>query len=166
MLTFFFLLSCYRRSVGAPVTTSTSSKGGSVCCLFCCQTIQKRQKTKQNSQTEEENEAELKNYDAKVYKASVDMARAMDAELRNLGIPFFAIKPSLVVPDEQKNNNGNKKDKEVRAGEDRSHPSLGLSSAVGTAAERKDTSTTTISRTELLTLQRRMLELLQDLCKD
>lgn len=87
------------------------------------------------------------------------MARAMDSELRNLGIPFFAIRSSLVVTDEQKNN----KKEEGRAGTD---GSLGLSSAVGTAAERKEATSTTISRTELLTLQRRMLELLQDLCKD
>ncbi|GES63034.1 hypothetical protein ATEIFO6365_0002072400 [Aspergillus terreus] len=81
------------RSVGAPVDDSQVS-------------------------TAEEDKAELQNYDAKVYRASRQMADAMAAELRALRIPFFTVKPG----------------------------------AGGLTAE------------ALATLQRRMLELLQDLC--
>lgn len=80
------------------------------------------------SQTEEENAAELKNYDDKVYRASVDMADALVLELRGLGIPFFAIKRDLI--------------------------------------DSSKAATPTIPRRDLETFQRRMLELLQDLCKE
>ncbi|RAH68997.1 uncharacterized protein BO66DRAFT_376650 [Aspergillus aculeatinus CBS 121060] len=68
--------------------------------------------------TAEEDQAELTNYDAKVYRASRQMADAMIAELRGLGIPFFNIRKDLTL----------------------------------------------ISRQDLLQLQRRILELLLDLC--
>jgi Protein of unknown function (DUF2458) len=81
-------------------------------------------------QSAEENEKELKYYDAKVYKSSIDLAKAVDSELRGLNIPFFAVKHSLV------------------------------------ASLEKDENPDTISRDELLALQRRMLELLENLCKE
>ncbi|RAK76026.1 uncharacterized protein BO72DRAFT_381092 [Aspergillus fijiensis CBS 313.89] len=68
--------------------------------------------------TAEEDQAELTNYDAKVYRASRQMADAMIAELRGLGIPFFNIRKDLTL----------------------------------------------ITRQDLLQLQRRILELLLDLC--
>ncbi|KAA8642137.1 hypothetical protein EYZ11_008970 [Aspergillus tanneri] len=89
--------------------------------------------TKQIS-TVEEDEAELKRYDAKVYTASKQMAEAMAAELRGLQIPFFSIKPALVTDS---------------SNSDPSPPS-----------------SETLSPDELSALQRRMLELLQDLCKE
>jgi hypothetical protein len=47
-------------------------------------------------QTPEEAKIEIENYDMKVYKASVEMAKALDSELRHLGTPFFAIRQELV----------------------------------------------------------------------
>lgn len=85
----------------------------------------------------EENQAELKNYDAKVYKASTQMAEALILELRGLGIPFFSIKQSSIL--------------------DRS-PEGGQLSQSGNQP--------TVSRSDLSAFQRRMLELLQDLCKE
>ena len=111
-------------------------------------------------QTEEnkENETELKLYDAKVHKASVDMSRAMESELRNLGIPFFAIRSSLIAPVV-----GEETNKEEKNGKDKPLLSSSIQTPTPTA-ERRDT--VMISRADLVTLQRRMLELLQDLCKD
>ncbi|KAL1968524.1 hypothetical protein VTN77DRAFT_1734 [Rasamsonia byssochlamydoides] len=128
------------RSVGAPVTPSSSKEG---------------------STEKKENEAELKHYDAKVYKASVDMSKAMESELRNLGIPFFAIKPSLIAPEDKKKDRAD----ELRSSDPLLLGAASASASAPTTAERKET-TTMISKVELLTLQRRMLELLQDLCKD
>ncbi|KAJ5825916.1 hypothetical protein N7474_003054 [Penicillium riverlandense] len=76
-----------------------------------------------------EDRAALTNYDEKVYKASVQMAETMAAELRGMGIPFFG--KGLVVRDEAVNDDKAK-----------------------------------LTASELHDLQRRMLELLQDLCKE
>jgi len=110
------------RSVGAPVDT-----------------------TAKELPSAEENEKELKYYDAKVYKSSVDLAKAVDSELRSLNIPFFALKHSLVATLTEKDENTKTQPSEI-----------------GTPTDRKDT----ISRDELLALQRRMLELLENLCKE
>ncbi|CAL5868512.1 uncharacterized protein PFLUO_LOCUS2738 [Penicillium psychrofluorescens] len=73
-----------------------------------------------------EDRAELTNYDEKVYKASAQMAEAMAAELRGMGIPFFGtVRNEAVNDDEAK-----------------------------------------LTASELHHLQSRMLELLQDLCKE
>jgi hypothetical protein len=71
------------------------------------------------------------NYDAKVYKASAQMADAMAAELRGMGIPFFATRKSLAGRSEE-----------------------------ATDDEAK------LAPSELQDMQHRMLELLQDLCKE
>ena len=78
-----------------------------------------------------DDKAELRAYDAKVYKASTQMAEALVIELKALGIPFFSTR-EISVHDTQKD--------EPREA--------------------------TLSRDELATLQRRMLELLQDLCRE
>ncbi|RJE18923.1 hypothetical protein PHISCL_08741 [Aspergillus sclerotialis] len=101
------------RSVGAPVDT-----------------------TKEVS-TVEENQAELKNYDAKVYKASIQMAEALTLELRTLGIPFFSIRQSFISDRSPKGD---------QLGQSGNQP--------------------TVLRSDLSAFQRRMLELLQDLCKE
>ncbi|KAF7168515.1 hypothetical protein CNMCM5623_001535 [Aspergillus felis] len=101
--------------------------------------------TKQVS-TAEEDQAELGNYNAKVYRASKQMAEAMTCELRNLGIPFFTIKESLISDAPRALQNGNS----------RRHQS----------AESANQYEALLSRDELSVLQRRMLELLQDLCKE
>ncbi|KAJ9302253.1 hypothetical protein DTO271G3_1119 [Paecilomyces variotii] len=108
------------RSVGAPVTESKEVS------------------------TVEEDRAELNNYDAKVYKASADMAKALDSELRALGIPFFAVKHSLVKAEAEK----------------------AISGPSATRTKPEGSGDGTLSREELSALQRRMLELLQDLCKE
>jgi hypothetical protein len=43
------------------------------------------------------NEAELKAYDEKVYKALCAMAADFDRQLREMGVPFYAIKHELVI---------------------------------------------------------------------
>jgi len=65
------------------------------------------------------------------------MAQALTLELRGLGIPFFSIKRDLVSENDLKNNDGHDK-------------------------QHKDK----LPRDELSALQLRMLELLQDLCKE
>lgn len=86
----------------------------------------------------------MKRYDIKVYRASVEMARAMDGELRNLGVPFFAIKHELVATGRP--------------------PGLssGRDGKGGNGAVEKGY----LEKEELIKLQRKMLELLEDLCKD
>ncbi|GAD93734.1 conserved hypothetical protein [Paecilomyces variotii No. 5] len=95
--------------------------------------------------TAEEDRAELSNYDAKVYKASADMSKALDSELRALGIPFFAVNHSL-----------------VKAAPGGAEKAISESSATHTKPEGSGDGS--LSREELSALQRRMLELLQDLC--
>ncbi|KAJ5553183.1 hypothetical protein N7494_002561 [Penicillium frequentans] len=100
------------RSIGAPV----ESKEGS---------------------TTEEDQAELTNYDTKIYKASVQMVDALTAELRGHQIPFFVLKKSLV--------RGSASSEELNGTSD---------------VEPK------LSKSDLIDLQRRMLQLLEDLCKE
>ena len=42
-------------------------------------------------------EAELANYDRKIYAAQLDMEASMTAELKGMGVPFFGTDPSLFV---------------------------------------------------------------------
>jgi len=86
---------------------------------------------------------ELANYEAKVYKASAQMADAMTAELRGLKIPFFVIQKSLI-----------QESSELDSSEE--------PSAQGNGCE----GSSQVTKAELASLQRRMLELLQDLCKE
>lgn len=79
----------------------------------------------------------MNSYDAKVYKASTQMADALTLELRGLGIPFFSIKRGSVTDSPQKDD---------QLGQSGKQP--------------------TLSGDELSAFQRRMLELLQDLCKE
>lgn len=83
------------------------------------------------------------------------MSEAMTSELRGLGIPFFAIKHALVASrhaskkkttEEQKDSSGSKGRLDH---EDQQLQKQG-----------------TLTRDDLLSLQRRMLELLQDLCRE
>lgn len=45
----------------------------------------------------EQNAEELRTFDGKIYKALTEMSRAIDSELRGMGVPFFAIKHDLVA---------------------------------------------------------------------
>ncbi|KAJ5752470.1 hypothetical protein N7520_009387 [Penicillium odoratum] len=86
--------------------------------------------------TAEEDQAELKNYDMKIYQKSMKMAEDLKAELRALRIPFFVLKDSLVQDSSPANLDG----------------------ALGGGSK--------LSKAELMNLQRRMLELLEVRCED
>lgn len=81
----------------------------------------------------------------KVYKASIDMVTAMTTELRNLGVPFFGVRSDLLgitrleetSPGYEARNDVVQQDPKAR-----------------------------LTRDTLKKLQKRMLELLEDLCKD
>ncbi|RMZ77595.1 hypothetical protein DV737_g4245, partial [Chaetothyriales sp. CBS 132003] len=64
-----------------------------------------------SSSTEADNKAELAAYDAKVYRSLVAMQADFDRQLRNLGVPFFAISHDLVVKDGESVGAGHKLDK-------------------------------------------------------
>ncbi|KAI9881277.1 MAG: hypothetical protein M1830_005563 [Pleopsidium flavum] len=95
--------------------------------------------------TPEDDIAELRRYDMKVYKASIDMVKAMTAELTNLGVPFFGMK-SDVLRTRQK--------KEVLSGYE------GVDDLIAIGNKDK------LGEDELMKLQKRMLELLEDLCRE
>ncbi|KAI9837158.1 MAG: hypothetical protein M1837_003119 [Sclerophora amabilis] len=89
--------------------------------------------------TSEEDARELILYDAKVYKASVEMVQAMNVKLNGLGVPFFGTKSQLI-----------RKRKTALEVE-----SCGDVALAGTVDEE-----------ELVNLQRKMVELLEDMCKE
>jgi hypothetical protein len=97
---------------------------------------------KKKDKISQENATELKAYDSKVYQASLDMARAMETELRRLGVPFFCIDRNLVSTDEDEKGGG----------------------STFTLTEESKAKTTKISKEELEVLKRRVLDLLVDLC--
>lgn len=77
----------------------------------------------------------------KVYKAQMQMVKEMSAKLRSLGVPFFGTRSDLVRPIGKEAN-----------------PMIGT-------PDRKDEKGT-IDEGELVTLQRKMLAILEDLCSD
>ena len=99
--------------------------------------------------TPEQDAAELTRYDKKVHRACTDMVNATTRELKTLGIPFFGIPPSLLVQDEADNA---------------AVPQRRELETVG--ANIKNTDKSKLRQTEVVGLQKRMLELLEDLCKD
>lgn len=84
--------------------------------------------------------AELATYDVKVHKASTKMFSAMSADLEAMGIPFFCTKSELVEPTEPNSTKGNIE------GENRSYQ-----------AQKK------LTKAELVKLQRRMIQHLEDM---
>ncbi|KAI1913111.1 hypothetical protein LOZ65_005868 [Ophidiomyces ophidiicola] len=94
--------------------------------------------------TPEDDAAEIKTYDAKVYKAMSDMSRALDVELRDLGVPFFAIRNDIIDQNSAPDDSG-VPENPSSAGADK-NGSIYLS--------------------ELQVLRQRMLDLLEDLCKE
>ena len=93
-------------------------------------------------QTPEEDQAELYCYDRKVHAACTSMIKATTLELKILGVPFFGMKSDLIVCN-------------TDVAED-----VVISDAGWKAREGK------IEEKELEKLQRKMLELLEDLCKE
>ncbi|KAF7894756.1 uncharacterized protein EAF01_010206 [Botrytis porri] len=90
----------------------------------------------------EELAKELETFDMKVYKAQTQMVREMNGKLRNLGISFFGTKSELVrIPG--KNDATNR---------------------TGTASTEGEKSM--IDENELVELQKKMLNILEDMCND
>ena len=81
----------------------------------------------------------MRNYDAKVHRACRDMSKSMSAELEALGIPFFGISPKLVA-----------------ASPDVKNP---------IAVDSVDVDGR-LPQEKLTALKRKMVELLEDMCKD
>lgn len=54
----------------------------------------------QSARADVSEEAELADFDRKIYAAQQTMENAMIAELKNLGVPFFGTDRGLIVPDE------------------------------------------------------------------
>lgn len=105
-------------------------------------------------QTPEEDQTELANYDAKVYKASAQMADALASELRGMGIPFFVLRTSLI------------QDSSCSERESPTTAQNAVSSPHKNQNQNHHPDASKLTRSELKDLQRRMLELLQDLCKE
>ncbi|KAI9887954.1 MAG: hypothetical protein M1823_000211 [Watsoniomyces obsoletus] len=101
-----------------------------------------------SSQADTEADAsELKLYDRKVHIASTEMVKAMQAELRELGVPFFGVRSHLVIV--EKTNLGKRSRNSVGGDGD---------------GDEKAGSKGVIEQQQLIELQRKMLQLLQDMC--
>ena len=84
---------------------------------------------------------ELQTFDLKVYRAQTQMTREFSAKLKSLGVPFFGTKGELVrVP--KKDGDEPKNSQTANDGEG------------------------TIDELELIKLQKKMINLLEDLCGD
>lgn len=92
-----------------------------------------------------EDEVELKEYDKKVHKATREMVDVMSLELKRLGVPFFGVKSDLILP----------------LGTDK--PAVQNRSSTQAA---NFPTPQKVSEGELLGLQRRMLEYLEDMYKE
>ncbi|TKA75804.1 hypothetical protein B0A55_06396 [Friedmanniomyces simplex] len=90
-----------------------------------------------SEQTQLEKEAELAEFDRKIYAAQVSMEAAMTGELKGLGVPFFGTRSEKVVPDGEQD----------------------------ASAVRSNTGST-ITETELLALRRKIIGHLEDLYRD
>ncbi|KAL4972171.1 hypothetical protein BDW66DRAFT_8996 [Aspergillus desertorum] len=96
--------------------------------------------------TAEEDLAEIRNYDVKVHRASKQMSDSLLMELKAMNVPFFCIKKSLITGETVTQNPGHR-------------------ASPGPATITLDKQGR-LSVDELSALRRRMLELLQDLCKE
>lgn len=96
------------------------------------------------TQDESSEQAELEEYDRKVYKASAQMAEALIAELRGMKIPFFGLQKSLI----------HDSDTPQKVSPDFNTDGPG------------DVPLPKLTKSEHTNLQRRMLGLLEDLCKE
>ncbi|PIA98011.1 hypothetical protein CB0940_05974 [Cercospora beticola] len=90
---------------------------------------------------EEKKERELAEFDRKIYAAQETMAAAMTAELKSLGVPFFGASESLIVPDDRDLSESKLPD---------GHPKY----------------SPLVTRSELMALQGKMVDLLEDLYRD
>ena len=88
--------------------------------------------------TQTQIEEELYNYDKKVYKASQDMAKAIKAELKALSVPFFDVHSDLI---------------------------LASSEPLKESEKKSFSSSSKITEQQLLDLQQRILQYLEDMYK-
>ncbi|KAJ6081010.1 hypothetical protein N7499_005884 [Penicillium canescens] len=103
--------------------------------------------TKEADTAEQDFAAEVAAYDTKVYRAASQMTDALISELRGLGIPFFKIRTDLIQDSPSGTGTPGSSVAQIQ------EPDLtGVSSQ--------------ITKSELVKLQQRMLELLEDLCKE
>lgn len=94
------------------------------------------------SKDTEDHARELTLYDRKVHRASVEMVKAMNTGLKEMGVPFFGTQQHLI--------------------DRRPVPHEGMDGGdVGTSSGGK-----TIHERELVNLQRKMLDMLQDICAE
>jgi hypothetical protein len=91
--------------------------------------------------SEAHKDAELLEFDQKVYAAQQAMETGMTAELKGLGVPFFGVKEDLVVPDEL----------EVKRAEE---------------ADGMPKWSAVVTESEMRELRRRMINHLEDLYRD
>lgn len=89
-------------------------------------------------------QVELEDYDRKVYKASAQMADALIAELRGMKIAFFVLQKNLIYHSDTTEK----------------RPPIRNADGPGDASPAK------LTESDLANLQRRMLGLLEDLCKE
>jgi hypothetical protein len=99
--------------------------------------------TNKNRQTPEREQEEMSGYDQKVYRASKAMVESQSSSLKVLGVPFFGTRPYLILHDEEQKS----------------------------ASEMADSMTVDqhdgkITETQLLNLQRKMLNHLMELYGD
>ncbi|KAI7484248.1 hypothetical protein KC351_g4624 [Hortaea werneckii] len=94
-----------------------------------------------NDRSEADDQAELAEYDRKLYTAQTSMEDAMSAELKALGVPFFGTSPNLIVPD-------------------------GWSVSKEQLPEDHPKWSKLITDSELLTLRKKMVSHLEDMYKD
>lgn len=92
---------------------------------------------------EEDSAEELRVFDAKVYRAQVQMVKEMSAKLKGLGVPFFGTRGEMVRK------------------EDVSKVSEGDGEKKGAGRDDRR-----IGEAELVELQRRMIGILEDLCSE
>ncbi|KAI9820169.1 MAG: hypothetical protein M1827_005791 [Pycnora praestabilis] len=98
------------------------------------------------SETPEEDTAELLRYDRKVHRACTEMVEAMSAEFKTFGVPFFGTKDNLIG----ETGNGFKAAEVDVSREEDGKRILGGK----------------LTTTGLIDLQKRMLELLEDMCQE
>jgi hypothetical protein len=89
-------------------------------------------------QTPEEDKAEMDKFDLKVYRASQQMSEVHSLELKKLGVPFFGVNPKLIIANELQQ----------------------------VAASHNPLSQAAITEAELLELQGKMIQYLEDMYKD
>lgn len=90
------------------------------------------------AKTPEEDQVELTRFDLKVYKASQQMARVHSLELKKVGVPFFGVNPKHIIANELQQ----------------------------TVAARDPMSQARITEAELVELQKKMVQFLEDMYRD